>query len=271
MNDQQIEAEIQAKGLTAPRVTLSDIESRIVSEVYFTAEDGIVNASGLPRDHIRLNQPALRLLTLCVLVLRNGFTVTGESACASPENYDAETGRKIARKNAIDKVWPLEGYLLKERLYWAAVTGKLPATVPPAPVQLEAAVPVEAAICPRASENGDLSMFQPPFNGEMVWREDHTCSYCGSLDPALVMARLEAGDVFLATTDKNYKAYLRNDGGENLASPSGKFYFQHLSAEQQMRFVDLVNAKKIKFASDLGFSVLPYFMISAGQVAQQPV
>ncbi|MFY9438982.1 MAG: Gp49 family protein, partial [Burkholderiaceae bacterium] len=58
----------------------------------------------------------LALLTFCVLVLKNGFTVTGESACASPENFDAELGRKIARKNAIDNVWPLMGYALKERL-----------------------------------------------------------------------------------------------------------------------------------------------------------
>ena len=61
--------------------------------------------------------PALSLLTFCVLVLRNGFTVTGESACASPENFDAELGRKIARQNAVAKVWPLLGFALKERLY----------------------------------------------------------------------------------------------------------------------------------------------------------
>ena len=60
--------------------------------------------------------PALGLLTFCVLVLKNGFTVTGESACASPENFDAELGRKIARKNAVEKCWPLMGYALKERL-----------------------------------------------------------------------------------------------------------------------------------------------------------
>jgi hypothetical protein len=57
------------------------------------------------------------LLTFCVLVLRNGFTVTGESACASSENFDAEIGRKIARQNAVAKIWPLEGYLLKQRLH----------------------------------------------------------------------------------------------------------------------------------------------------------
>lgn len=60
--------------------------------------------------------PALDLLTFCVLVLKNGFTVTGESACASPENFDAEIGRKIARQNAVNKIWMLEGYLLKESL-----------------------------------------------------------------------------------------------------------------------------------------------------------
>ncbi len=54
--------------------------------------------------------------TFCVLVLRNGFTVTGESACASQENFDAEIGRKIARQNAVNKIWMLEGYLLKQKL-----------------------------------------------------------------------------------------------------------------------------------------------------------
>ncbi|MCY1362259.1 hypothetical protein D3C81_1894390 [compost metagenome] len=56
------------------------------------------------------------MLTFCVLVLRNGFTVTGESACASPENFDAEIGRKIARQNAVAKIWPLMGYELRSKL-----------------------------------------------------------------------------------------------------------------------------------------------------------
>lgn len=59
---------------------------------------------------------ALSLLTFCVLVLRNGFTVTGESACASPENFDTEIGRTIARQNAVQKIWPLMGYALKDKL-----------------------------------------------------------------------------------------------------------------------------------------------------------
>jgi len=114
--DAHIEAEIQAKGLTAPRVTPADIEANIASEFCFLASDGVtrVQARHSQPHHIPVG---LDLLTICVLVLRNGFTVTGESACASPENFDAELGRKIARANAVNKIWPLMGYELKERLY----------------------------------------------------------------------------------------------------------------------------------------------------------
>jgi len=110
MSDQQIEKEIQAKGLTAPRVTPQRIEDVIASEHYFTAADGVQMHQGPKKG-------PLELLTFCVLTLENGFTVTGESACASPENFDAEIGRKIARENAINKVWMLEGYLLKQQLH----------------------------------------------------------------------------------------------------------------------------------------------------------
>ena len=120
MNDHQIEREIQAKGLISPRVTPADIEANIASESYFTAADGYrsnpcYDPNGHPHEPLPATAP-LELLTFCVLVLRNGFTVTGESACASPENFDAELGRKIARQNAINKVWPLMGYHLKQKL-----------------------------------------------------------------------------------------------------------------------------------------------------------
>ena len=122
-DDAGIEAEIIAKGLTAPRVTPADIAASIVSEHYFTAYDGrygaLANGSYTGREAPKVNDDdlvALELLTFCVLVLRNGFTVTGESACASPENFDAELGRKIARENAKQKLWPLMGYAIKERL-----------------------------------------------------------------------------------------------------------------------------------------------------------
>ncbi len=118
--DEQIENEIQSKGLTAPRVTPADIEANIASEHYFTAADGYRSApcfdpNGQPADCLPPPAP-LELLTFCVLVLKNGFTVTGESACASPENFDAEVGRKIARQNAVQKIWPLMGYELRSKL-----------------------------------------------------------------------------------------------------------------------------------------------------------
>jgi len=89
MNDQQIEQEIQDKRLTAPRVTPQRIEEVITGEDYH-----VFNGT---------------TLTVCCLTLANGFTVTGESACASPENFDVELGKKIARDNAKQKIWALEG------------------------------------------------------------------------------------------------------------------------------------------------------------------
>lgn len=123
MTDQSVEQQIQAKGKTAPRITPEDLEANIVSEHYFTARDGrrgaIVDGTYFARERPQPNEAdlvSLDLLTFCVLVLSNGFTVTGESACASPENFDEEIGRTIARQNAVAKVWPLMGYELKSRL-----------------------------------------------------------------------------------------------------------------------------------------------------------
>ena len=107
-----IQQEIEAKGLTAPRITPADIEANIAEEYCFTAADGYAGANDFTLD----GSHPLNLLTFCVLVLRNGFTVTGESACASPENFDTEIGRKVARQNAINKVWPLMGYELRTKL-----------------------------------------------------------------------------------------------------------------------------------------------------------
>lgn len=123
-DDAAIEQAIKDKGLTAPRITPADIESNIVAEQYFTAAQGSLGAVVWGNHNVQISEDVdfndhstpLSLLTFCVLVLRNGFTVTGESACASPENFDAEIGKKIARANAINKVWPLMGYELKSRL-----------------------------------------------------------------------------------------------------------------------------------------------------------
>jgi len=96
MSDKEIEQEIQEKGLTAPRLTPELINDVIIADDYHVFEN--------------------TCLTVCCLTLKNGFNVTGESACVSPENFDAELGKKIARENAKNKIWMLEGYLLKERL-----------------------------------------------------------------------------------------------------------------------------------------------------------
>ena len=119
--DDVIEQEIKAKGLTAPRITPADIEAAIASEHYFTAMDGVVGHADCPAivAGVPTSSP-LDLLTFCVLILRNGFTVTGESACASPENFDAAIGKKIARANAVNKIWPLMGYELRTLLQRAA-------------------------------------------------------------------------------------------------------------------------------------------------------
>ena len=95
LDEAAIEAEIQAKGLNAPRLTPDHIDAQIVGETF----------------HVFFG-----VLTVVVLKLRNGFTVSGESACASPENFNAEIGYKIARENAREKIWPLEGYLLRSKL-----------------------------------------------------------------------------------------------------------------------------------------------------------
>lgn len=90
-----VEAEINDKGLNGPRVTPDMLDAEIAGEQYH-----LFNGT----------------LTVCCLTLWNGFMVTGESACASPENYDETIGRKIARDNARDKLWPLLGFRLRDRL-----------------------------------------------------------------------------------------------------------------------------------------------------------
>ena len=114
MND-PIQQEIEAKGLTAPRVTPADVEAEIASEHYFTAADGCHQRFIDCKGDSPWGTP-LEYLTFCVLVLRNGFTVTGESACASPENFDAEIGRKVARQKAAQKIWPLLGFRLRDAI-----------------------------------------------------------------------------------------------------------------------------------------------------------
>ncbi len=97
MTERAIESEIQAKGLNAPRLTPDHIDAVIDKEDYHVFPG--------------------TTLTVCCLTLTNGFNVTGTSAAASPENFDVEIGKKIARQNARNEIWALEGYLLKQKLF----------------------------------------------------------------------------------------------------------------------------------------------------------
>ncbi len=95
-DEQALNQHLVDKGLTAPRVTPDQIDAKILAEQYHVFPGTTV--------------------TVCCLTLQNGFTVTGESACASPENFDEAVGRSIAKRNARDKIWSLEGYLLREKI-----------------------------------------------------------------------------------------------------------------------------------------------------------
>lgn len=95
-DEHAIEAEIQGKNLTAPRIAPAMIDAEIAAESYYVFPG--------------------TTLTVCCLTLRNGFTVTGESAAASPQNFDTAIGQTIARANAREKIWPLLGFRLRDTL-----------------------------------------------------------------------------------------------------------------------------------------------------------
>jgi hypothetical protein len=106
-SEQQLEQSIQEKGLTAPRLTPDLIASTIKKSEYHVFTDSC--------------------LTVCCLTLRNGFTVTGESACVSPANFNKETGEQVSYDNAYKKIWMLEGYLLKQKLFEKSKATSVPA------------------------------------------------------------------------------------------------------------------------------------------------
>jgi hypothetical protein len=92
MNDAQLDQAIAAK--PHQKVTKEGIEARIISVDYMVMANSTV--------------------TICNLILENGYSVRGESACVDPRNFDMEIGRQLAYRDAINKIWPLEGYLLAE-------------------------------------------------------------------------------------------------------------------------------------------------------------
>jgi hypothetical protein len=98
-----------AANATAPRVKLADIEAAIARR-YDTTADLALQVVAVGED------APLRLLSMCILVMRNGFTIIGKSAPASPENFNAELGKKLAYEDAVRQLWPLMGFALRDRL-----------------------------------------------------------------------------------------------------------------------------------------------------------
>lgn len=111
------EAELKASA-TKPRVTAEGLEANIKHEYYFNGKQAIEAAGygGVPED--------VGVMTFCVLVLQNGFTVTGQSACADPANFNKDIGERLALSDAKNKIWAFMGYELKTEVMKAGGTHK---------------------------------------------------------------------------------------------------------------------------------------------------
>lgn len=121
----------------------------------------------------------------------------------------------------------------------------------------------ERFFCPRGS--GPDGPFKAPFNGEATWRDDRTCSYCGSLDPELLLEQISKG-AELGPTDKSYKAYVTLV--DHRVAGAGKFYFQHFDDAQRARFIELLNTGAVKIGFPGHFYVLPFFIQRRSEVGQ---
>ena len=93
--DSDIQDQIDKKGLNGPRIKPSDVVDQI-NKIQWVQEG---------------------VLTICIIIMQNGFIVTGESACADPDNFDEMVGKEVAKRNAMNKIWPLLGYALREKLH----------------------------------------------------------------------------------------------------------------------------------------------------------
>lgn len=101
-------------------------------------------------------------------------------------------------------------------------------------------------VCPR---RGEIGAVPHNYGEEDRWTERGTCSWCGSISPEALFEAIDRGDE-LGPTDKNYKVYV---GGQP------KFYFQHLDADDQRRFIALLNDGKLNIGYPGHFYVLPFF------------
>lgn len=122
------EQELVAKAV-APRVTEEQIKEQIEFAAFTDGYDVLADArhklvdgygNNVPLSTGHLNH-GLHCLTICIITLKNGFTVIGTSAPASPENFSQEIGQKLAYQNAFKKLWPLFGFALKQHLYEESV------------------------------------------------------------------------------------------------------------------------------------------------------
>lgn len=98
------------------KVTIEQIEARIEQKYFFNLGKAI--AAECPDASIEHIEKA-SLTTVCVLILNNGFVIKGKSACVDPRIYDEMKGQLYAYEDAVEKLWELEGYLLKNKLYEA--------------------------------------------------------------------------------------------------------------------------------------------------------
>lgn len=104
--------------------------------------------------------------------------------------------------------------------------------------------------CERRRENGVYESngpFKLPLDDH--WRPDGTCSYCGSMKPEALFAAITEGKE-ITPTDKNYKIYVAG---------IKKFYFQHLSGEEQKAFYKLYKDGKLKMEYPGHFYNPPFF------------
>lgn len=173
------EQELQDKGLTFPRVTPADLDNKIARVLYHVPED--------------------TTMTICTLVLQNGYTINGESACADPRNFDAEVGRSMAYEKARNKIWELEGYALKNQL-----TNYIEDTQA---VDDHTSTRRIAKVCHEVNRiwcmmNGDFS--QPSWTDAPQWQVDSAI-----LGVEFHMANPDAGD---AASHNSWLAQKINDG-----------------------------------------------------------
>lgn len=98
------------------KVTMADLEAQVKSQFFFTARDGVYRNEMAGSD-----AAALSHVMICVLILHNGLKLVGvNTGSVDPRDYNADMAMKMARADAINQLWPMLGFQLKEQLYMEA-------------------------------------------------------------------------------------------------------------------------------------------------------